>query len=42
MQEGGGDVGRGDRKSMRWKKDRQRKKKEREQRRAEAKGAKRR
>jgi hypothetical protein len=34
-------MGRGDRRSIRWKKDRQRKKKEREQRIAEAKGAKR-
>lgn len=32
-------MGRGDRKSSRWKKDRQRKKKERELRKAEAKGA---
>jgi hypothetical protein len=35
-------MGRGDRRSTRWKKDRQRKKKARDQRVAEAKGAKRR
>jgi hypothetical protein len=35
-------MGRGDRRSIRWKKDRQRKKKARDQRAAEAKGAKRR
>jgi hypothetical protein len=34
-------VGRGDRRTIRWKKDRRRKKKERDQRVAEAKGAKR-
>ncbi len=32
-------MGRGDRKSTRWKKDRQRRKRERDKRRAEAKGA---
>jgi hypothetical protein len=32
-------MGRGDRKSTRWKKDRQRKKQERDKRKAEAKGA---
>jgi hypothetical protein len=35
-------MGRGDRRSIRWKKDRRRKKKARDQRAAEAKGAKRR
>jgi hypothetical protein len=35
-------MGRGDRRSIRWKKERQRKKKARDQRAAEAKGAKRR